>query len=361
MAIDRLPSGRWRARWRETPGGPQLSETFARKEAAKDHLAAIRADQRRGSYVSPKAGEVLLKDYVAEHLARQPWRPATRDVATRSLRRPLAVFGDRPLSTIRPSDVQAFISGLEVAPSTVKVIAQHLRAVFRGAVRDGLIVKSPADGLRLPRSEKGPIVPLSDEDVARLHEAAAPPFRAAVLLGAALGLRQSEAAGVTVDRIDFLRRELRVDRQFSHFGWGPPKTAASTRTVPMAAPVVELLAQHLERFGAGNDGALIHWRWAGQDGGPMTSHAWHRPMRAAVTAAGLDGVRYHDLRHHAASRLIASGLSVVAVARFLGHDNPTTTLQVYGHLWADDNDRIRSAMATAWGAESRTDHDAAGL
>jgi len=97
---------------------------------------------------------------------------------------------------------------------------------------------------------------------------------------------------------------------------------------------------------------------AGVDGGPMTSHAWHRPMTAAVKAAGFAGVRYHDLRHHAASRLIASGLSVVAVARFLRHDDPTTTLQVYGHLWADDNDRIRSAMASAWGAaESRTDHD----
>ena len=168
----------------------------------------------------------------------------------------LDVLGDRPLSSIRPSEVHALISGLEVAPSTSKVIAQHLRAVLRAAVRDGLIVKSPADDLRLPRQEKGFVVPLSDDEVAQLYEAAAPPFRAAVLLGAALGLRQAEASAITVEWIDFLRRELRVDRQLSNFGWGPPKMPASTREVPVAVPVIELLAQHLEQFGPGTEGRV---------------------------------------------------------------------------------------------------------
>ncbi len=211
--------------------------------------------------------------------------------------------------------------------------------------------------LGLVQDVPGAVVPLTDDEVTRLYEAAAPVFRAGVLLGAALGLRQSEASAVTVDRVDFLRREMRVDRQFSHFGWGPPKTPASSRTVPVAVPVIELLAQHLERFGPGEDGALVHWRWAGREGGPMGHNPWGHAMRAAVKAAELSGVRYHDLRHHAASRLIASGLSVVAVARFLGHDNPSTTLRTYAHLWADDNDRIRSAMAAAWSPVSGVCHD----
>jgi hypothetical protein len=63
--------------------------------------------------------------------------------------------------------------------------------------------------------------------VAGLYEAAAPAFRAGVLLGAALGLRQSEASAVTVDRVDFLRREVRIDRQFSHFGWGQSVVVAT--------------------------------------------------------------------------------------------------------------------------------------
>jgi integrase len=346
-SIEKVPGGKWRARWR-TPAGASRSRTFDRKVDADRWLTKVGHDALSGAYVDPSAGRISLRTYAAEHISRQPWRPATRDVATRSLRPVLALLGDRPLSSIRASDMQALISGLDVAPSTAKVIAQHLRAVLRSAVRDGLIVKSPGDNLRLPRQERGLVDPLSDEEVARLYEAAAPPFRAAVILGAALGLRQSEAAGLTVDRVDFLRREVRIDRQFSNFGWGPPKTAGSNRVIPVAVPVVQLLARHLEQFGPGEGGALIHWPWAQQTGGPMGSNPWGKSMRPAVKAAGLEGVRYHDLRHHAASRLIASGLSVVAVARFLGHDNPSTTLRTYAHLWGDDNDRIRSAMATAW-------------
>jgi hypothetical protein len=101
--------------------------------------------------------------------------------------------------------------------------------------------------------------------------------------------------------------------------------------VPVAAQVLELLAHHLERYGPGDDGALVQWPWSRRSAGPMSSNAWAYEMRKAAASAGLARVRFHALRHHAASKLIASGLSVVAVARFLGHDHAATMLRVYGH------------------------------
>lgn len=61
--------------------------------------------------------------------------------------------------------------------------------------------------------------------------------------------------------------------------------------------------------------------------------------------------RTHDLRHVAASSLIASGLSVAAVQALLGHSSPSETLEVYTHLWATDEDKTREAIeqtSAAW-------------
>ena len=73
-------------------------------------------------------------------------------------------------------------------------------------------------------------------------------------------------------------------------------------------------------------------------------------MRRAVDGAGLSSVRFHDLRHHYASKLIAAGCSVKAVQSALGHEKASTTFDCYGHLWPGDEDRIRAAVATAWAA-----------
>lgn len=67
------------------------------------------------------------------------------------------------------------------------------------------------------------------------------------------------------------------------------------------------------------------------------SEAW----RHVMPALGRSG--WHDLRHHHASMLIAGGASVIAVARRLGHKDPTETLRTYGHLWHDDEERMVAA------------------
>jgi integrase len=237
-------------------------------------------------------------------VARQPWRPRTSRNAATSFVHVLRVLGDLPLSSIRPSDVQAFVAGLDLAPSTVRLISQQLRTVLRSAVRDGLIVRDPSAGVKLPRPVRGAVVPPDDAAVEMIYAAARSEFRVAVVLGAAAGLRQGEAAGLTVDRVDWLRRTVRVDRQWAQVdGWSPPKTLASIRTVPVAASVLDELARHLEEQGTGVDGVLVH----GPDGRPVSHGTWGKWMRAAVKGAGLSGVRFHDLRHHYASRLIAAG------------------------------------------------------
>lgn len=345
-SIDKRPNGTYRARWREYPRGPQKSKQFARKVDATAFLTSVQHNILSGTYVAPEAGKVTLNDYAAVYLARGNWRPSTLATARASLAHALRVLGDRPLSTIRKGDVQALLSGLQLAPGSVRIVQQHLGATFAAAVDDGLLVRSPAAGVKSPRTEGGEIVPPTSEQVAALLVAAPPWFRKAIVLGAGLGLRQAEASGLTVDRVNWLGRTVRVDRQYvtkQHpWGFAPPKTAASIRSIPAARTVIEELSRDVSTEGAS---FVVHL----DDGSPVDHNRWGGAWRRTCVEAGVEGVRYHDLRHHFASALISKGCSVKAVQKALGHSSASTTLNVYAHLWPGDEDRIRAAVDEAFG------------
>jgi Phage integrase central domain len=93
-------------------------------------------------------------------------RPSTQVYIERQLRRhAYPVLGDRPMSSIRPSDIQAWVEGLagERAPSTVGVVHGIVSGIFRAAMRDGVIAHNPCDGRKLPKTTKSRIEPLATE------------------------------------------------------------------------------------------------------------------------------------------------------------------------------------------------------
>jgi integrase len=161
-----------------------------------------------------------------------------------------------------------------------------------------------------------------------------------------MGMRQGECFGLTVDRVDFLRRQVRVDRQLvaARAGvpeFGPPKTKAGFRTIPMPDVVGGTLAAHLARYHPGPAG-LVFTNTLGHPIRRSTAgEMWHR-------AAGLAGLphwaTFHDLRHFYASLLISRGCSVKVIQKRLGHQSAVETLDTYGHLWPDGDDETRDAV-----------------
>jgi integrase len=344
-SIDKRPSGQYRARWREYANGPQKTRSFDRKRDAERWLTEVEHGLMTGAYIDPALGRVTLRDFSAVYVERQPWRPSTRSTATGALAHVLPVLGDRPLSAIRRGDVQAVLTGLALAPSTVGLVRQHLTGVLEAAVLDGLIAKNPAHGVRVERQHRE-VIPPTVEQVAALVTAAPSWFAPAIVLGAGCGLRQAEVSGLTADRIDWLGRAVRVDRQWiGHAkppGFGPPKTAASNRTVPASDHVLQVLSAHVGR--GAHEGHVLR-----QPNGAVVHHtAFREAWAATCRRAGVEGVRFHDLRHFYASALIAGGCSVRAVQSALGHSSAATTLQVYAHLWPGDEDRIRGAVAAVF-------------
>lgn len=345
-SIDKRPDGTYRARWREYPGSPQRTKHFKLKRDAEDFLVSVQHDLARGRYVPPEAAKTGWATYVEVFLARQVWRERTRSSGTRAITRATAVWGDRPLASIRRTDVQSYVAQLDLAPTSIAMELKHVGSVFKAAIDDGLIARNPRAGVRVPKATKGKVDPLTVEQVHALHAAAPDWFKIAVVLGAGTGARQSEVRGLTLDRVRFLERAIRIDRQ-AHLhaeGWGPTKSKNGVRTVPSDAPVLDAISAHVQSFGAGPAGLVLHRDGAFVNASSFT-HFWGKTR----DAAGMPDVRFHDLRHAFVSELLGDGVSVVAVADIAG-DRPATILETYGHLVTSDHDRVRATLRRLWKA-----------
>jgi integrase len=348
-SIDKRDDGRYRARWREYPGGPQRTRQFRRKSDAERFLDGVRGDLARGVYIDPNGGRTLFQDYAERWRAGQLHRPSTATQAETYLRvHAYPTLGRRQLGAIRRSDIQAWVKerSAVLSPGSVELVYRWVATIFKAAVADRLIAASPCERIALPKRDRLEVVPLSRDAVERLVAAIPERYRALVVLAAGTGLRQGECFGLTVDRVDFLRRQVRVDRQLTSARggvaeFGPPKTPAGFRTVPLAATVTDALAAHLARDRPGQSGLIF----TNTQCRPLQRSAFGNVWRRVAVAAELPtGTTFHDLRHFYASLLIARGCSVKAVQKRLGHQSAMETLDTYSHLWPDSDDETRDAV-----------------
>lgn len=342
---------RWRARYVDEQSR-EHARGFARKVDAQRWLDEVTAAVVTGQYVDPKAGQVTFRDYAERWRQMQVQRPSSRAHIETVLRRhAYPTLGDRALSSILPSDIQAWVKSLDLAPATIGVIHGVVSTIMKAAIRDRRIVANPCDGSKLPKVQRPQIVPLTTDQVNAVRDALPAELRALVTLAAGTGMRQGECFGLTVDRVRFLERTLTVDRQLVTMAgkppeFGPPKTNASHRTIPLPQVVVDALAAHLAAFPAESDGLVFTLA-----GKPITRQTFGHKWRPSAKTAGLPtGTGFHALRHYYASLLIRHGESVKTVQARLGHASAVETLDTYSHLWPDSDDRTRDAIDSVLGS-----------
>ena len=351
MSVEKRPDGRWRARWRETPGGLQKSKHFDRKLDAERFLVKLHHDLLTGTYIDPRRAQTPFVEYVESWLDRMrpTWRETTAATVENSLRRHvLPVLGKRQIAAIKRADIESWAAALDLGPSTVATVRQHLGQVLTAAVEDGLIARNPAAGAKMPRNETPRPEPVLSPVIAAITASLPSWARVAVPLGLGAGLRHGEATGLTVDRVQFLRRSLRVDRQLVTMKsaapvLGPTKTSSSNRTIPLAQFVADAVSTHLIEHGEGQHGLILHL----PDGQPLGRNRFGRLWRAAREQAGAEHVNFHDLRHTFASTLLSEGVSIRAVSEWMGHASPTVTLNTYAHMMPVDDDRARLVLDAA--------------
>lgn len=349
---------RYRVRFRDVDGA-QRERTFTRKADAAAYAASVEHAKAQGETVALRRRPVNFEAYAAEWMAAQAHRPGTVEQYTSHLRLHIVpTFGRRPLGAIRPTDVQGWVTGLSrgdapLAPRTVGTVYKVFASILRGAVRDGLLSRTPCDRVTLPEVTRTEVRLLDALQVAALADAMPARWRAMVLVAAGTGLRQGEAFGLCLSRIDWLRRTVTVDQQVtSGTGRAPaltaPKSKASRRVVPAADHVLTALSAHVAEFGP--EEVLF----TTPSGSLLRRSHYNDTLRCAALAADLPaGVTFHDLRHAFASWTLADGIPISDVSKWLGHASITETVDTYGHLLPESGDRLRAVV----NARLRTDAD----
>ncbi|MGI8615293.1 MAG: tyrosine-type recombinase/integrase [Actinomycetota bacterium] len=328
----------WVARYRG-PDRLERSRTFDRKTDAERWLTSQEASKQTGAWVDPALGRMTFGDWV-ERWEDQivDLRPTTRLLnlgITRNYLLPR--FGRWPLSGIRTGDVQTMVAeelaAGKLSRSAVRRHAIVLGTILGAAAADGRLARNPVRGVKLPSESSRPMRFLEPEQIARLAEAHPPHYRPLVLTAAYVGLRWGELAGLALDRVDLLRRTIRVERQVLEVGgrleFGPPKTRAGNRTVSLPGGLGEVLAEHFACPAVQSSGLAF----PGPKGATLRRSGFRRVWVKACARAQIDGIVFHELRHTAAALAIAQGAHPLAIKERLGHSSITVTMDTYGGLF----------------------------
>ena len=174
------------------------------------------------------------------------------------------------------------------------------------------------------------------DQVTAIADRVPPRFRALVLVAAFGGLRWGELAGLRRKRVDLEAGSVTVAEQLLEvngaFSVGPPKSAAGPPHGHPAGVVVEALAEHLRRYTAKQPDAFVFLSSQGKH--LRRSNFNRRVWRPATRAAGVEGLRVHDLRHTAGTLATAAGGSLREVMNRLGHSTTVAAVR-YQHVMAD--------------------------
>lgn len=337
--IRKTPSGRFEARFRG-PDGTEHAKRFATRRDAQSYLDRLGVDRQAGRWRDPRAGRILFADWIAI------WQPTTVDLRPSSRARDdsylrthiVPRFGALRLDAITPLEVRSWVADLTasgLAPATVQKAYQILSKVLRSAVDADLLAETPCRRVPLPKVETEEMQFITPQEINTLSGLIAPRYRALVLFDAYCGLRLSELAGLRRSALNLGLGRVRVTSNAVEvrgtIEWGVPKTRAGRRTVPIPGAVLSALDRHLREHVDPEPGALV---FGGPDGGVLRAGSWRtRFWNPAVRAAGLPGLRVHDLRHTAVALWIAAGASPKQIATWAGHTSVAVVLDRYGHLY----------------------------
>lgn len=286
-------------------------------------------------------GWLTMKSTTVRHATERQYRQITRDYI-------LPQLGSRILLQLRPDHIQALYNKHitnGVSPRIIQLVHAVLRGSLNHAVNLGLLTKNPTGVVIPPKHNPKEKKILDENQIQTLLLAARqeqPEFLALYQLAISTGMRLGELLGISWDDLDWDKGTLTIHRQLKRVsGKGlvlsAPKTKSGQRAVRLGPSTLEILKEHrnfqyhfrLCRDPDWNDKHLMFTQGSDAPYGPRQVQ---RAFKQLLTTAGLPEMRFHDLRHTAATHMLANGIDLLTVARRLGHAKASTTLDTYGHL-----------------------------
>lgn len=302
-AIRTLPSGRYQARYPGTDGllrpAPQTYESMREAEL---FLVQVQADQARGDWIDPTAGEVLFAEYALRWIEERGIAASTEELYRRLLRLHLEPSFGEDVNAVSPSKVRTWRAERLKATGKTTTAKSYwlLKAIAQTAVEDELIRRNPC-AIRGAGGEDADERPVATvEQVSALAEAIAIRRRLMVLLGAFASMRPEELAelrraDVDVDAGSVRARRAAPELNTGHRVIGDPKSRAGKREIMLPSFVLPDVRRHLEWFAEDGPDGLV---FVGEKGAPLRGTSSGRKWRKARDAVGMPNeFRFYDLRH----------------------------------------------------------------
>lgn len=360
--------GLWEARL-TLPGGRSKSFYGRRRQDVQRKLDEAKRDLAQG--FAPQDGRLTLGQYLAEWLetCKPPQlRPSTYLGYERYVRKDLTpTLGAIPLMRLTPLLVQRLYADKlaeGLASTTVRHLHACLRKALQDALRQGIVARNVADLVKAPPMRTVAMRVWTPEQVRQVRAAAqGDRLEALWTLALSTGMREGELLGLRWSDVDVEAGELQIQRALArgvarHRELAPPKTAASRRRIRLTAQAVSALRRHRalqaeERLVAGPA-----WASAGERDLVFTNTVGNaldptNLIRAAfkplLARAGVPVIRFHDLRHTAATLLLKEGIPVKVVSELLGHSDVALTLRVYAHVLPDMQAQATAALERLFG------------
>ncbi|MEO5901419.1 MAG: site-specific integrase, partial [Ilumatobacteraceae bacterium] len=335
-----------------TADGQQRSRQFKRKRDAGAFVNVVEVDRMSGALIDPRLGKVTVAEWWDQ------WWPTVTNLRASTRARDAQyfrthvrpAFGDTPLGKLDRTSLRTWMArlgapdGSDLAPATIHKVVQVFNKCVRAALEDRLIMHNPVAKLPLPKVEHQEMRFITSDELWRLSDEMDPRYRAFVLLAGFGGLRLGELLGLRWGRIDFSRRRVNVAETLvdveAQIHFGPPKTKASVRTVPVPSFVCEALREQRPASVIPTD--LV---FRSPDGHPIRPALFRRRFwDPAVRSAGLAPLRIHDLRHTAVSLWIADGANPKQVATLAGHTSVSVVFDRYGHLYPAHDEELMANL-----------------
>jgi integrase len=323
--------------------------------------------------------KISLEEFAEEWLAQQQprLRHNTHRLYGNYLRQHIYPrFGKRQLSAITVDDIADLIAEMEAgwryrqkdgrlvrvqgkpyAGWTIRGVLVAFGRVLGHAARRGHIHTNPIQRLEQgerPKATRRELPSLDRAAIGKLIASTPDRYRTLITLSVLTGIRQGEALGLRWHDIDLREGLIRIRHQLDRNGTlVEPKTAAATRDIPIPPSLTRLLTTHKAEAFARGFAKPTDLVFTSETGNHLDHrNITRRGLTKALETADLPHLRWHDLRHLAASALISQGASIAYLSRILGHANPAITLSIYAHQYAEAEhaETTRQRMEDAFGS-----------
>lgn len=361
--------GKWtvRARFPDVPGGkPRLHAKATgytvsgnNKRKAEAAMREITAQwERQLKEQAPIDPNATFGDCVRSWLRTRAGKIRPNTLAAYKMyadKHIIPALGGIKLKDLKRQHIQEYYNSLEgtTSPNTMRKHNVIIHGALKYAVLDGVLTSDVGNVLtmvELPAKKKYEGKSLTTDEVRAVFQKIndeREPLRSALVLGLCYGLRRSEICGLRWQDVDFENSAIYIRNTVTDYSGTlyeaeRTKTLASRRSIQMiqsTTPYLKSLYERREAQGMVSDKVCAY-----EDGRAVAPAYLTRNIKKFLAGCGAENVRLHDLRHTAATVLIRGGMPVVNVSAFLGHNQVSTTTDVYAHVLDNERGKASEAM-----------------